>query len=363
MPGPPIGVAVGVGGLGKRPVHPVTVVRRRRAVGSRPDERVRERDTPAHIEEPCVHGGARRHRFQAEDLGATVQQQRITQGLRRGCEDQELRLRRQQLQPLGEAPLDPACDRLLRRDAEAAGEIDRAPGARQLEQRQRIAVALIDDLHADRRVHWAVQVLEQQRACSAIAEPVDRHHRESGEDRVPDARSRCADECDPLGEQSAGDEQDDLRRGVVEPVCIIDHAEQRAFLGHVGEQCQHGEPDHEPVGGRAGLMAEHRGEGASLRGGEPIEVIQHRRTELVQPAERELHLRLDADGGGDAPVRSALGDEVEQRALAGSGVAAQYDHPALAGERVGQDGVKELAFSTSTEKPHRSIAPSRSPRL
>jgi hypothetical protein len=60
----------------------------------------------------------------------------------------------------------------------------------------------------------------------------------------------------------------------------------------------------------------------------------------VEAAVGQLHLRLDADGGCDVPVRGTLDDVVEQRALARAGFSAKDDDSAPAGERVGQSTVE-----------------------
>ena len=82
--------------------------------------------------------------------------------------------------------------------------------------------------------------------------------------------------------------------GVVEPLRVVDDADQRLLLGDLGQQRQRGEPDQEPVGRRAGAPAEHGRERVALRGGEPVEVIEHRGAELVEAAVGQLDLRLDA---------------------------------------------------------------------
>ena len=111
-------------------------------------------------------------------------------------------------------------------------------------------MALRDDLVADRGIQRAVHVVQQQRARVAVAEPADRQLGEPGEDVVAAARPRGAHERDPLGEEAAGDEPEDLRRGVVEPLRVVDDADERLLLGDLGEQRQRGEPDQEPVGRR-----------------------------------------------------------------------------------------------------------------
>ena len=145
-------------------------------------------------------------------------------------------------------------------------------------------MALRDDLLADGGVERAVHVVEQQRECIAVAESADGQLGEPDEGILADARARRADERDPLGEETAGDEADDLPGGLVEPLRVVDDADQRLPLGDLGEQRQRGEPHQEPVGRRTGAQSEHRRERLALRGGQPFEVIQHGCAKLVQAA-------------------------------------------------------------------------------
>ena len=147
--------------------------------------------------------------------------------------------------------------------------------------------------------------------------------------------ARCADERDPLGEKTAGDEAEDLRRGAVEPLRVVDDADERLLLGDLGEQRQRGEPDQEPVRRGPGAPAEHRRERFAAAGraaGRGESSIG--RAELMQAAVGQLHLRLDADGPRDVPAGDPLGQIAQQRALADARLAPQDGDSAPTGERV-----------------------------
>jgi len=111
-------------------------------------------------------------------------------------------------------------------------------------------VALGHDLVADRGVERSVNLVQQQRARIAVAKSVDKQLGEPGED-VANARTCRAHQRDRLGEEATADETEDLRGGVVEPLCVVNDADEGLLLGHLGEQCEHGEADHEAVGRRA----------------------------------------------------------------------------------------------------------------
>ena len=228
-------------------MHAVPVVRGGRAVGGGPDERVRELDAPAQLEQPAVLRRAGRREVDPERPRGPVQQHRVAERLRGSREDEQPRVGREQLEAPDVALLDLAGDRLAAGKTEPAGEIGDVPRARQLEQGERVAVTLRDDLVADGGVQGAGHVGQQQRAGIAVAEAADRQLGQPGENVVADPRPRGAHDRDPLGEQAAGDEPQDLRRGVVEPLRVVDDADQRLLLGDLGEQRQRGQPDQEPV--------------------------------------------------------------------------------------------------------------------
>ena len=211
-------------------------------------------------------------------------------------------------------------------------------------------MTLHDDLVAHGGIQGAGHVGQQQRASIAVAEWPDRQGRQPGENVIAGPRPRGAHDRDLLGEQAAGNEPQDLRRGVVEPLRVVDDTGQRLLLGDLGEQRQRGQPDQEPVGRSAGAAAEHRRERVALRDGQPVEVVQHGRAELVEAGVGQLHLRLDAGGSRDVPAGQPVGQVVQQRALAHARLAPQDGDPAPAGERVGHEPVERLTLAAASEE-------------
>ena len=248
-------------------MHAVPVARGCRPIGGGADERVRELDPPAQLEQPAVLCRTRRRDVDPERPCRAVQQDAVAEGLCGSREDEQLRVGREQPQALDVALFDPAGDRLAAGKTELAGETGDAPRARQLEQGKRVAVTLHDDLVADAGVQGAGHVGQQQRASIAVAERMDRQDRQPGENVIAGPRPRGAHDRDPLGQEAAGDEAQDLRRGLVEPLRVIDDGGQRLLLGDLGEQRQRGQPDQEPVGRSAGAAPEHRRERVALRTG------------------------------------------------------------------------------------------------
>ena len=77
---------------------------------------------------------------------------------------------------------------------------------------------------------------------------------------------------------------------------------------------------------------------------------------LMEPAVGQLHLRLDAHGPRDVPARDAVGQVVQQRALAHARLPPQDDDSTPAGERVGQQPVERFALAPTSEQLRRLTA-------
>jgi len=149
VPGPPVRVGLGNGGIGQRTMHAVPVIRGGRAIDGGPDERVRELHPSAQLEQPAVLCRARRRKVDPERSRGTVEQDWVTERLGGSREDEQAGVGGKQLKAPDIALLDPAGDRLTSRNTEPAGEAGDVPRARQLEQGERVAVTLHDDLIAN----------------------------------------------------------------------------------------------------------------------------------------------------------------------------------------------------------------------
>ena len=136
------------------------------------------------------------------------------------------------------------------------------------------------------------------------------------------------DQPDRLRPETARDEGQRLRRGRVEPLRVVHDADQRPLLRDVGQQAQDRQADEEPIRRVAVAQTERGAERVALRAGKALEAIQERRAQLLQPRERELHLRLDPGRPGDAAPGRVLHQILQQRALADPGLAAQHQRPA-----------------------------------
>ena len=167
---------------------------------------------------------------------------------------------------------------------------------------------------------------------------------------VADTGASGAHQRDLLGEETAADEPENLGRGLVEPLGVLDDADQRLLLCNLGHQRQGGQPHQEPVRGRTFAQPEDRGQRVALRDGQAVKVLQHRRTQLMEAGVREFHLRLHAPGPRDLPAVDPVGEVAQQGALAHARLAAEDDDSARTGEDVSQELVQRRTLATASEE-------------
>ena len=167
--------------------------------------------------------------------------------------------------------------------------------------------------------------LRQARQLALVARLADREH----------DRHR-------LRQQPPRDEPEDLRRGGIEPLRVIDEAQQRPLRGDLGQQAERGQRDQEAVRRGAGRRPERDAQGVLLRLRQRAEPVEHRRAQLMQPRERQLHLRLDAGDLRDPEARRLPSAVVQERGLADARLAADDQDRALAAADVLQQPVERL---------------------
>ena len=135
---------------------------------------------------------------------------------------------------------------------------------------------------------------------------------------------------DPLGQQATRDERQRQRRCLIEPLRVIDHAQQRTLLGYLREQAQDPQPDEKPIRSRASAQPEHDLERLPLRSRKPPKPIEQRPAKLMQAGVRQLHLRLHPHRPHDRKTRRRLDQALQQRRLPNPRLATQNQRPRLA---------------------------------
>ena len=285
-----------------------------------------------------------------ELLRGAPQKRRVADRFCGRQEQQPPRVAREPRQPPREALLDPGGQRQRRGQAEAAGELGGRQPARELQERERIPARLGDDPLE----HGLVQPRRAGRTPAAPAHPgapaARRGAAGSAASPWPDV-TRREHERDPLRQQTASHERERARRRAVEPLCVVDHAQERLLLGSFREEPEDREPDEKRARRRSGAEPERDGERVALRIGQTLDELEDRRTELLERRVVELHLPLDARGPDDAEVLARLDRVLEQRGLADAGVAVHDEDGAVTVPRGIQQPLEHLALALPAEQP------------
>ena len=128
-----------------------------------------------------------------------------------------------------------------------------------------------------------------------------------------------------LREQAPGREEQRVRRRRVEPLGVIDQAENRSGVGQLRQQRQ-GPQGHEERVEPVGLpLAERDTQRPLLGGGKPGDQAEHGTQQPVEGRERQRGLRLEPRGPQHPGPIGAGGGVVEQSGLAHPGAAADHD--------------------------------------
>ena len=201
---------------------------------------------------------------------------------------------------------------------------------------------------------------------SAAVQPAEHERRQTGRlERADVSLARAEEDHDPLGVEPPRDEEESVGRARIEPVRIVDEAQHGPPVGELGQERQTGGEDEEALVGAALLKAQRAAESRRLRRGQPLDVIEGRPKQLMQPGERQLRLRLHTAGPQHLHVRGTLARVLEQSRLADPRLAAQHERPALRSACVlEQRPDLDLAPDRARTASSRSYAeqPSRLPR-
>ena len=274
----------------------------------------------------------------------------VTHRLGRGQQQQALRCLRQ----LPGAPeiviLEVARKVRGREKPEAARQLGLAHAPRQVEESQGVAAGFPHDAVPDAVVKQARkgsheqgarvllgQAVEQQRGQAVEVVPVVRltdghHHRHR------------------FRQQPPRHEAEDHPRGGVEPLSVLHHAEQRPLLRGGGQQAEHGQSDEETVRDVTGCEAQRHIQRVALRLREGVGPVENRRAELMDPCERQLHLRFSARDMHHAESRRPIGGVAEQRRLSDAGLASNDEEGALTPAHVCQEPVEGFALAAPAKQ-------------
>ena len=180
-----------------------------------------------------------------------------------------------------------------------------------LQQRQRVSVGFRHDPFTHLPVHRRTWKRPEQGHGIGGFNAANQELGEPGELFV---RLVCAEhQSDRVRLQPPRHEGQRLSRGAVQPVKVVDHAQQRARFGHLAQQREHGEPDQEPIRRASLSHSKGRAECMVLRLRERREVVQQWEAQLMEPREWQLHLRLDPHGAQRLKSGRGIDEPLDKR--------------------------------------------------
>jgi hypothetical protein len=351
VPGPLLGVDGRVGGGAQGRVHPLPFGERSAVVHRRADQRVPEAHRVPDGQQVPGLGGRGRPGGEPELLSGLPQQLWVAGRI--GCG------RQQQHPGVGGQPaylpqvtlLELAADRHRVRQRRVAAQLAGSELLADLDQGQRVAVRLGHDLPGHGRVQLRTGRGRQQLDRVPFIQP---GHDQTGQ---PAEQAGCGggladreDHGDGVRVQPAGHECERVSRFTIQPLSVVDQAEQRLPGGLVGQQAQGGQADQEPVRSRAFPQAEGQLQRGALRRGEHAGPVQVGPQQLVQGPEAELDVGLDAVGPDNGQAGRGRLRVVEQRRLAHARLAAEHHGTAQSGPCVSQNPVQPVTLRAPPEQ-------------
>ena len=330
MPGAAVGL-VHAERVGQRAVRGASLVRRRALVDRRTHQGVVE------LEPGAAHGHQTRllGRVEGRPVGSQrfrgLQDGREPAGVVRGGDEQQPLCRlRQPPHTVEEDPLDPLRQRQRRRQRLRAGELRRAERTRNLEQGERVAPGVLDELvaHVRRDLHRSRAARAAARPRRTPRPPSSSTGRSGASKRRDPVVARREQQHDPLRVEPARDEEQRVRGRCIEPVRVVDQGEYRSSLRERRQQLQDGDRDEEAVIPGPVAEAECAAQGSLLRRRQRIQIVERGPNELMQRGERQLRLGLHAPRADDAHVCRPLARVLEQGRLADPRLAAESEDAA-----------------------------------
>ncbi len=230
------------------------------------------------------------------------------------------------------------------------GELPVAEGAGHLHERQGVPRRSGDDRVADRRGDRPHALVHQRRRGRRVQATDDEGVDTRGVEVTDVALPSAEDHRDALVPESAGHEQQRVGGGAVEPVRVVDEAQDRPGLGQLREHAEAPGGHQEPVLAAPVGQPQGRAQGGRLRPGQGVDQPGGGAQQGVEPGERQLRLRLDAAGPQHPHVGRPLLRVLDQGGLAGAGRAAQHHGAAPGPARLVQQCPDALALGVAADQ-------------
>ena len=160
----------------------------------------------------------------------------------------------------------------------------------------------------------------------------------------------CEEHDDAFRLEPPRRERERAGRGLVEPVRVVDHAEERSVVPGGREQAQCRGADVQPAGALRLGERERAAQRVRLHRRQLRQPVEQRADELVQARVRELRLRLDAERPYNPRGAGASNCVLEQGALADPGLAADDERAAPAALRLIEHPIDPSALALTADE-------------
>ena len=232
----------------------------------------------------------------------------------------------------------------------AAGELVGGVLGAEFHQRERVIAGVGQDAVDDLRAEGSARHRAEQLAGLGVGQAVHRDRRKLLEHRLGGRFTDAGDEADAVRAQAPGDEAEHLCRFGIEPVRVIDDAQQRLGFGRPGQQRECCQSQQELFRRRSCFLAESDSQRAPLRRRQVVQSWQARDQQLVQAGELHADLRLNAGDTGHPQVRRCFDGILQQCRLPGPGPSAQHQRAAEAAAHRVQDPVDRRPFGPAVKQ-------------
>jgi hypothetical protein len=280
----------------------------------------------------------------------------LTRRVGRGQQRERLGIWPQAAYLAQEVLLEPLAQRKRFRQAGAAGELVGGVLGTEFHQRERVIAGVGQDAVNGLRGQGPASHRAEQLTGLGVGQAIHRDGRKLLEHLLAGRLAYAGDEADAVGMQAAGDETEHLRRLGIQPVRVINDAQQRLCLSRPGKQRERRQSHQEPFRRRSCFLTESDPQRAPLRRRQLVQLRQARDQQLMQATERHADLRLDTGNAGNPQVRRRGDRVLEQRRLPDPRSAAQHQRSAEATAHRGQDLVDRRPLGVAV-KEHEFLPP------
>src|SRR5882672_3100552 len=153
-----------------------------------------------------------------------------------------------------------------------------------------------------------------------------------------------------LGNKAPSNECESRGRSLIEPLRVVDDAEERSVFGGLGQQTQDSEADKEWARSIPWRKSERDAKRVALRRRKAHPEREDGRAQLLKRRERELDLPFDAHRPGDPKAVPLLNDVVQQRRLSDPRLAMNDQDRATPGTGRLEEFLEHLALAPTANE-------------